>query len=88
MQGEYRWVHSFVYGSNIGVERRELWQELGVVHNQIAQAPWFLTGDFNVVKSLSEMGDGIKLNCYEEKFGECLYRVEVFDFPYSSRYFT
>jgi hypothetical protein len=65
-----------------------LWQELGVVHNQIAQAPWFLTGDFNAVKSLSEKGDGIKLNCYEEEFGEFLYSVEVFDFPYSSCYFT
>jgi hypothetical protein len=29
VQGEYRWVHSFVYGSNNGVERRELWQDWG-----------------------------------------------------------
>lgn len=87
-QGDYRWVNSFVYGSNKGVGRRELWQNLGVVNNQIGQAPWLLAGDFNAVGNVSVKGDGMKLNYYKEEFGECLNRIEVFDLPFSGCFFT
>jgi hypothetical protein len=40
VQGDYKWIHSFVYGSNNGVKCRELWKEMGSVHDLIDKSPW------------------------------------------------
>jgi hypothetical protein len=40
-------------GHNKGVDRKLLWINLGSMKVKVANNPWMICGDFNVVKSLS-----------------------------------
>ncbi|PWA66505.1 RNA-directed DNA polymerase, eukaryota, Reverse transcriptase zinc-binding domain protein [Artemisia annua] len=49
---------SFVYASNSGVERRNLWKELGAYRQIINKQPWVVSGDFNVTLDPKEHSNG------------------------------
>ena len=48
------WFHFFVYGANKGLDRKMLWTNLGAMKIKVANSPWMICGDFNVVKSLTK----------------------------------
>jgi hypothetical protein len=82
------WYHSFIYGDNHGVERRLLWVNLASMRARVANNPWMIGGDFNVVKSVAEKWGSDKLNSYEIEFGQCLNDLEVLDLNFSGCYYT
>ncbi|MDV3166622.1 MAG: hypothetical protein Q8807_03105 ['Waltheria sp.' little leaf phytoplasma] len=50
-------VVSVVYGSNLGSERRRLWEFLRQVYGGMDACPWIVAGDFNVVASIEESSE-------------------------------
>ncbi len=40
---------SFIYASNDGIDRKELWQNLASFKSIVDDSPWNLADDFNVV---------------------------------------
>ncbi|KAH7866546.1 hypothetical protein Vadar_021863 [Vaccinium darrowii] len=45
---------SFVYGQNLLVERRALWEGMKQISSVVGDNPWIQLGDFNVVRKRSE----------------------------------
>lgn len=88
INGNLQWVHSFIYGANEGVDRRDLWQKLNMVKNKIGSSPWILSGDFNVVCSSQEKWGQCLLDGYESDFVDCIYQVEIVDLAFSGSYYT
>uniref|UniRef100_A0A2N9FNM3 Reverse transcriptase domain-containing protein n=1 Tax=Fagus sylvatica TaxID=28930 RepID=A0A2N9FNM3_FAGSY len=79
---------SFVYASNDGIVRRELWHSLDCFRKTFAQSPWLVAGDFNVVKSPNEKLGGCILSGYENEFLQCVNSFEVDDYPAIGCFFT
>lgn len=79
---------SFVYVKNTRIERRCLWDELLAVDAMI-DMPWFVGGDFNVIKARSEKlgGASPNLNTLEE-FNDCLLDCGLLDVPFTGNPFT
>ena len=71
---------SFVYASNDGIIRRELWKNLECFRNSVGQSPWLIVGDFNVVKSPCEKLGG-NVSGYENDLLQCLNSLEIDDYP-------
>lgn len=69
--GKMNWIQSFIYGSNNGIERRELWQHMVLIKNLIGSKPWLLSGDFKVVCSMKEKWSYGRLSGYESDFVDC-----------------
>jgi hypothetical protein len=55
---------------------------------KVADNPWMICGDFNVVKSLAEKWVSYRLNAYEVEFGQCLNDLEVLDLNFSGSFYT
>ncbi|XP_022747959.1 uncharacterized protein LOC111297539 [Durio zibethinus] len=58
LQYEIRKVYfSAIYGSNDGIQRRNLWLNLTHISGIVQDNPWILTGDFNIIVHPSESSD-------------------------------
>ena len=80
---------SFVYATNTGKERRELWRNLEKHKSLIKDDAWVLMGDWNVslkIEDHSEGGSSMTQDMIE--FQECLDRIEVEDLNSSGTHFT
>jgi IS1 family transposase len=82
------WFHSFVYGANKGVERRNLWHSLQLVKVTVISSPWLIGGDFTVVMNPKEKWGKENLNSYESEFKDCLNNLEVSDLNFPGSFFT
>ena len=71
--GDHKWLCSFVYASNNGIDKRHLWSHPVSFKQQCEGNPWFFGGDFNVVKSTAEKSSSKSLSSYEYEFEECMY---------------
>jgi hypothetical protein len=85
---QYVFFLTFVYASNDGIDRRELWSKLEDLHPSIGNSPWLLAGDFNVIKHPSEKLGGRILNTYEQDFLACSETIGVVDHPAVGCYYT
>ncbi|XP_059446471.1 uncharacterized protein LOC132178021 [Corylus avellana] len=72
----------------VGVDRKLLWINLASMKVRVANNPWMICGDFNVVKSLAEKWGSDKLNLYDVEFGQCLNDLEVLDLNSSGCFYT
>jgi hypothetical protein len=81
------WFHSFVYGANKYIERRQLWHSLVLVKAVVASSPWLIEGDFNVVLCAKKKWDKEHLNSYGIDFKESLNNLEVADLNFSRCFF-
>ncbi|GJS66832.1 metallophosphoesterase 1-like protein isoform X1 [Tanacetum coccineum] len=84
---------SFVYASNLGVERRSLWNELRNELRRIKTitigCPWILMGDFNVTFKMEEHSvGGSRISGEMQEFMECANDMEVEDVNCSGLFFT
>jgi hypothetical protein len=85
---QYAFFLTFVYSSNDGIDRRELWSKLEDIHPSIGNSPWLFAGDFNVIKHPSEKLGGRILNTYEQDFLACSETIGVVDHPAVGCYYT
>ena len=58
---------SFIYGSNLILDRRVLWREMRLIAASSYNNPWICLGDFNVVLLSQEIFGGIKGGIGEPK---------------------
>ena len=87
----YQFHLSAVYGLNEGGARRRLWENLRNMHVSLAQKPWILAGDFNVVANPSESSNhnSFQVNSSDIKeFTECLLNLSLQDHAFTGPLFT
>ncbi|GJS30412.1 RNA-directed DNA polymerase, eukaryota, reverse transcriptase zinc-binding domain protein [Tanacetum coccineum] len=71
---------SFIYASNHGKERRDLWMNLFMAKMCTSGNPWILMGDFNITLNVSE--HTVRKSTMDgdmEEFIECVNKIEVED---------
>ena len=64
----YSFYASFVYGSNSGIVRKNLWSNLHSLKSQIGDQPCLIGGDFNILKGPDERFGGLGSISFEEEF--------------------
>ena len=84
-----RFYFSAIYGSNDGMERRQLWRHLQDISNNLSTEPWILAGDFNIISHPSESSKEEQEYTMDMRdFIACLAQIAVFDHAYSGPYMT
>ncbi|KAH7843849.1 hypothetical protein Vadar_021345 [Vaccinium darrowii] len=78
---------SFVYGQNLLVERRALWEEMKQISSVVGDNPWIQLGDFNVVRKRFERLVGFDNNVAMD-FNDCLDIIGMDDMPFKGMWFT
>ena len=81
------WVFSGVYGPSVKVEREEFLSELGAIRG-LWNEPWYVAGDFNVIRFPSERIRGGRLSPTMRRFSEVIEELELRDLPLQGRMFT
>ncbi|XP_039045257.1 uncharacterized protein LOC120184986 [Hibiscus syriacus] len=75
-----------IYGSNNGITRRQLWQELRHLDSNFSDIPWLLGGDFNVIlnnyKSNDQEFTGMFTSSDMLDFQEIIQDLQLHDHPY------
>nr|GEV72773.1 ribonuclease H-like domain-containing protein [Tanacetum cinerariifolium] len=80
LQRNVKFFRSFIYASNSGRERQELWALLQILKNIANQRPWILMRDFNVTLKTSEhSAGGSCMNGYMIDYNECVNSLELED---------
>ncbi|GJS40876.1 RNA-directed DNA polymerase, eukaryota, reverse transcriptase zinc-binding domain protein [Tanacetum coccineum] len=80
---------SFIYASNLGRERQDLWTMLQVHKNIANKRPWILMGDFKVTLKTSEHSAwGSCMSSDMIDFNECVNGIELEDICSSGFQFT
>ncbi|KAF5471907.1 hypothetical protein F2P56_008670 [Juglans regia] len=69
-----------VYGPNVDVDRRLLWDEIAGVHGWW-ELPWCIGGDFNVVRFQSESFGNRRLRPASLEFSKCIFDLNLIDLP-------
>ncbi|KAF5461862.1 hypothetical protein F2P56_017925 [Juglans regia] len=76
----FLWAFAGVYGPNLDVDRRLLWDELAGVHCWW-ELPWCIGGDFNVARFQSESFGNRRLRPANLEFSECIFDLNLLDLP-------
>ncbi|GJV18295.1 hypothetical protein Tco_1367315 [Tanacetum coccineum] len=80
---------SFVYASNSAIERRRLWNDLGIHKLVTRDIPWILMGDFNVALNLEDVHSGVSsISTPMYEFKDCVANIKVMDINRSDLQFT
>nr|GEV56184.1 hypothetical protein [Tanacetum cinerariifolium] len=80
---------SFVYASNSGVERRELWNELSMHKSIVNNKAWVIMGDFNVTLKHEEHSNGASsMSTDMNEFKNAVNKIKVEDLRCTGFQFT
>jgi hypothetical protein len=69
-----------VYGPNVDVERRMLWEELAGLMS-VWEAPWCIGGDFNIVRFPSERPSELNYSTAMMEFSDFIADQGLVDIP-------
>ena len=83
----FYWIFSGVYGSVIGCEKEDFWEELGAIRG-LWEDPWCIGGDFNTVRFLKERRNAPRLIAEMRRFSEVIGELGLRDFPLAGGPFT
>ncbi|GJU83307.1 RNA-directed DNA polymerase, eukaryota, reverse transcriptase zinc-binding domain protein [Tanacetum coccineum] len=87
--GKLRLYGTFIYASNSGLERKDLWRDLEIYKRIVGQEPWFLSGDLNVTLTPKEHSIGSSAMSSDMKdFQRCVNIIEVEDINSSVLFYT
>ena len=67
----FTWIFSGVYESVIGSEKKDFWEELGVIHG-LWEDPWCIGRDFNTVRFPEERRNAPRLTTEMRRFLEVI----------------
>ncbi|XP_038994273.1 uncharacterized protein LOC120118241 [Hibiscus syriacus] len=86
-------VITTVYGSNSGLDRRDLWEHLKTLKADIGHSSWIIGGgDFNIISNAQESSDFGNLGLHStpdmEDFKSCLVDLELLDHHFSGPLYT
>ncbi|XP_038999841.1 uncharacterized protein LOC120125471 [Hibiscus syriacus] len=81
---------SAIYGSNDGVLRRQLWNQLCLMENSVGSDPWLIEGDFNVILNLEESSAPVSATLMSDisEFQNCVEGLGLSDHSYIDPLFT
>ncbi|GJU41637.1 retrovirus-related pol polyprotein from transposon TNT 1-94 [Tanacetum coccineum] len=80
---------SVVYAANTCMKRRLLWKDLITVNRIVADHPWIMLGDFNVILNTSEHSIGGSSRTTDmQEINDCINFLEMEDVCSSSLFFT
>ncbi|GJS49062.1 hypothetical protein Tco_0599183 [Tanacetum coccineum] len=79
---------SFVYAHNRYIQRRALWNSLGLHKHYVRNRPWCILGDFNAALFLHDSSAGNSNHISMREFKECVEDIEVMDVQNSGLQFT
>ncbi|GJT69053.1 sugar transport protein 13 [Tanacetum coccineum] len=80
---------SFVYAHNRYIQRRALWNSLGLHKHYVRDRPWCILGDFNAALFLHDSSAGnSNIDISMREFKECVEDIEVMDVQNSGLQFT
>ncbi|KAG2698944.1 hypothetical protein I3760_07G170800 [Carya illinoinensis] len=77
---DFLWAFAGVYGPNVDMDRRLLWEELAGVYTWW-DLPWCIGGDFNVARFYSEVDGSRRMRPAMEEFSECIFDLNLVDLP-------
>ncbi|RVW89042.1 hypothetical protein CK203_029384 [Vitis vinifera] len=83
----FTWIFSGVYESVIGSEKKDFWEELGVIHG-LWEDPWCIGRDFNTVRFPEERRNAPRLTTEMRRFLEVIGDLGLRDFPLAGGPFT
>ncbi|GJY29498.1 RNA-directed DNA polymerase, eukaryota, reverse transcriptase zinc-binding domain protein [Tanacetum coccineum] len=87
--GNIKMYGTFIYTSNSGLERKELWKDLEIYKRIVGNEPWFLSGDLNVTLTPKEYSMGSStMSCDIKDFQRCVNIIEVEDVNSSGLFYT
>ncbi|GKE63230.1 RNA-directed DNA polymerase, eukaryota, reverse transcriptase zinc-binding domain protein [Tanacetum coccineum] len=87
--GNLRLYGTFIYASNSGLERKDLWRDLEIYKRIVRKEPCFLSGDFNVTLTPKEHSIGSSTMSSDMKdFQRCVNTIEVEDINSSGLFYT
>lgn len=86
VSGGTKFMATFVYGSNLFMERKDLWNDLTVCNTS---EPWVILGDFNALRYITDkIGGDNHWPPHMEDFNNCVVTNELEDLRYSGCHFT
>ncbi|GJS08441.1 RNA-directed DNA polymerase, eukaryota, reverse transcriptase zinc-binding domain protein [Tanacetum coccineum] len=89
IDGNMRLYGTFIYASNSGLERGDLWRDLEIYKRIVREEPWFLSGDFNVTLTPKEYSIGSSTMSSDMKdFQRCVNTIKVEDINSSGLFYT
>ncbi|GJW91789.1 RNA-directed DNA polymerase, eukaryota, reverse transcriptase zinc-binding domain protein [Tanacetum coccineum] len=87
--GKLSMYGSFIYASNSGLERKDLWKDLEIYKRTVGHEPWFLSEDLNVTLTHKEHSIGSSAMSSDMKdFQKCVNMIEVEDINSSGLFYT
>ncbi|GJV18759.1 RNA-directed DNA polymerase, eukaryota, reverse transcriptase zinc-binding domain protein, partial [Tanacetum coccineum] len=87
--GNMKMYGTFIYTSNSGLERKELWKDLEIYKRIVGNEPWFLSGNLNVTLTPKEHSMGSStMSCDMKDFQRCVNIIEVEDVNSSGLFYT
>ncbi|GJR59118.1 RNA-directed DNA polymerase, eukaryota, reverse transcriptase zinc-binding domain protein [Tanacetum coccineum] len=87
--GKLRLYRTFIYASNSGLERKDLWRDLEIYKRIVGQEPWFLSGYLNVTLTPKEHSIGSStMSSDMNDFQRCVNIIEVEDINSSVLFYT
>jgi exonuclease III len=87
VEDQFVWALGGVYGPNLDVERRILWEELAGVMS-LWEIPWVIGGDFNIVRFPSERSCGSNYSTAMMEFSDFIAEQGLVDIPLVGGQFT
>ncbi|XP_071733554.1 uncharacterized protein [Rutidosis leptorrhynchoides] len=88
INGNKRFLCSFVYASNNDTRRKKLWEELTIFNNIVNGSPWVIAGDFNVSLNPEDRCAGPSVTNPMNAFRECVNDIEIEDINQSGLLYT
>jgi exonuclease III len=83
---DFKFFVNFVYGSNLYLERKDLWNAFTACN---VLDPWIILGDFNALRCLSDkIGGDSHWPPHMEDFNDCIAAKDLEDLRYSGHHFT
>ncbi|GJU59398.1 RNA-directed DNA polymerase, eukaryota, reverse transcriptase zinc-binding domain protein [Tanacetum coccineum] len=80
---------SFIYASNYGGERRDLWKDLDLYSRITKGQPWVIMRDFNVTLKIDEhSASGSFITQDMQEFSDYINNIDVEDICYSGLHYT
>ncbi|RVW39404.1 hypothetical protein CK203_099504 [Vitis vinifera] len=76
----FSWIFSGVYGPVIGSKRKNFWEELGAIRG-LWEDPWYIGGDFNVVRYPEERRNALRLTTDMRRFSQVIGELGLRDIP-------
>ncbi|KAG6633254.1 hypothetical protein CIPAW_12G035100 [Carya illinoinensis] len=87
VEDNFLWAFAGIYRPTSDSSRNSLWEEVAGLHSWW-ELPWYIDGDFNVVRFPSERLGDSRLRPAMSNFSDCIFDLGLVDLPLMGGAFT